>query len=313
MWLIENNSSRKRRIENNDGQVLSKSGVNVMLLDWGKEYINDNEGEAVWHHTGTNLTLDFHGDPVDADLVVYSDGNHHMALLEAVKLFRTQHELRDIFYTTTPPGPLVAALRGNGLRLGNLLLSRRPDVFISPDFFLNPLFDEGLIGQPKPLFRSRGNVLLVLNGNPKSIDSVEDLSRADVKTFISNPNTEKASSSAYSETLNNLGLPATNVQLVVGERIHHREAPQAVADGRADCAVLYYHLALRYVRIFPGQFEIIALGGTPEDPKPGTGNIISSSDIASVGDGGVYGNRFVEFMLSEKVAEIYRYHGMEHA
>ena len=282
-----------------------------MILDWGKEYIDRGEGESVWQHAGTNLMLDFHGDPVNADLIVYSDGNHHMALLEAVKLFRSQHELRDIFYTTTPPGPLVAALRGSGLRLGNLLLSRRPDVFISPDFFLNPLFDEGLVSQPKLLFRSRGNVLLVLKGNPKSIISVEDLSRADVKTFISNPNTEKASSSAYSETLNNLGLPTTSAQLVVGERIHHREAPQAVADGRADCAVLYYHLALRYDRIFPGQFEIIALGGTPEDPKPEMGNVISSSDVAVVGEGGAYGSKFVDFMVSEEVAEIYRYHGME--
>ena len=32
--------------------------------------------------------------------------------------------------------------------------------------------------------------------------------------------------------------------IVFGERIHHREAPQALADGKADVAMVYYHLAL---------------------------------------------------------------------
>ena len=54
-------------------------------------------------------------------------------------------------------------------------------------------------------------------------------------------------------------LSGTKVEY--GERIHHREAPQAIMDGRADVAIVYYHLALGYTRIFPSLFEMVPLGG----------------------------------------------------
>jgi len=42
-------------------------------------------------------------------LVVFSDGNHHMALGECVARFLAAYpDAGDVFYTTTPPGPPVA-------------------------------------------------------------------------------------------------------------------------------------------------------------------------------------------------------------
>ena len=43
---------------------------------------------------------------------------------------------------------------------------------------------------------------------------------------------------------------------------HHREAPQALADGEADVAMVCYHLALRFVRVYPGGLKSYARGGT---------------------------------------------------
>lgn len=283
-----------------------------MNLDWGEEYIRTGNDEASWNQAGSNLVLDFHGDPVNAELIIFSDGNHHMALLDAVNRFQALHKLKDIFYTTTPPGPLVAALGAGGLRLGNLMLSCRPDVFISPRRFLDALEGEELVSQPEFLFRSRGNVLLVKKGNPNAIQMTSEIARSDIKIFISNPDTEKASFTAYNETLSLLGLPFEKGNMLVGEKIHHREAPQAVADGRADCAILYYHLALRYVRKFPDQFEMIEPGKSNINEASAANDAISSSFISLVGDGGAYGKRFMEFMLSDEVAEMYRYHGMDH-
>ena len=43
-------------------------------------------------------------DPVGAQLAVFSDGNHHMALAECVETFvRRSPGLHEVFYTTTPP------------------------------------------------------------------------------------------------------------------------------------------------------------------------------------------------------------------
>ncbi len=281
-----------------------------MQLDWGREYCITGTAETAWKHSETNIALDFHGDPITAELSIFSDGNHHMALLGAVQGFCAQYQLQDIFYTSTPPGPLVSALRGEGLRLGNLLLSRRPHVFISPEFVLNPLYQEGIVSEPRPLFSSRGNVLLVAKGNPCRISSVVDLAQRDIKVFLSNPVTEKASYLGYSDTLRNLGADPESLQIVYGEHIHHREAPQAVADRRVDCAVVYYHLALRYVRLFPEYFEIIPLGGTVDAPLPEKGNVVTSSALSLVGDGGPWGAVFLDYMRSREVAEIYHHHGM---
>ena len=280
------------------------------MLDWRPEYCSGEAASAVWHHRGSNLALDFHGDP-GAELVVFSDGNHHMALLEAVCAFRERHNAPGVFYTTTPPAPLVAALRSGGLRLGNLLLSLRPHVFISPGFVLEPLQEEGLLGEARGLFTSLGNVLLVARGNPKAIHGIADLARDDVRLFLSNPQTEKASYTGYRQSLDaqsaRAGVDLAGVteqddaRIVYGERIHHREAPEAVASGLADCAVVYHHLGLRYSRIFSDRLEIVALDDAQR----------ASSHIALVTDGGRWGRSFMEFMLSETVADIYRHHGME--
>ena len=72
-----------------------------------------------WCQPGSNIMLDFHGDPADADLVIFSDGNHHMALSEALALFQKQvPRLKGVFYATTPPGPIVNLLKKGRLQLG---------------------------------------------------------------------------------------------------------------------------------------------------------------------------------------------------
>ena len=104
-----------------------------MILVWPDEKISCNENPPKWGHAGSNLCLDFHGDPSSAELVIFSDGNHHMALAEALQSFCKQHpDLKHIFYATTPPGPILQLLKHGSLQIGNLFLSVKPHVFISP-------------------------------------------------------------------------------------------------------------------------------------------------------------------------------------
>ncbi len=290
-------------------------------LDWPPERARAGAGEPCWFHAGSNRCLDLHGDPQRARLAVFSDGNHHMALEETLAAFvRTHPAVEDVFYTTTPPGPLLEWLAAGCLHLGNLRLSCVPHVFISPPAILDRVVAAGRMSAHRPFMRSRGNVLLVRAGNPRGIRGVADLARADVRLFLSNPRTETASYQVYLETLKGLarrdgaqpGFPeeAPDGRVVHGERIHHREAPQALADGRADAALIYYHLALRYTRIFPRQFEIVPLGGTAADPRPGPENVISVYHAGVVDGGGPWGGRLLEFLASAEAGAIYERHGL---
>lgn len=294
-------------------------------LNWPLEATSPSEADLRWSQPGSNICLDFHGDPITAGLVVFSDGNHHMALEASLQAFRQQHpEVVDIFYATTPPAVIVNLLKNNNLIVGNLTLSRLPNVFISPVGIMDKLLADGYVASHQVFMQSRGNVLLVRKGNPKNINGIEDLLRDDVRMFISNPVSEKASYDVYEQTLRGLAqeqnldqqtvndcLSESTGRLVYGQRIHHREAPQCLFEDMADVAIIYYHLALRYTRIFPEIFDLIPLGGDRENPLPSENNIRTGYHIGLVGDGGKWGKTFIDFMFSDKASQLYAEHGLE--
>lgn len=288
-------------------------------LLWPGETAGAGAGEAAFAHSGSNLVLDVHGDPAGARLAVFSDGNHHMALADALGAFARIHpQVGEPFYATTPPRVVAEWLSAGALRIGNLRLSVHPHAFLGPPGVLERLRAAGRIGAHVPVARNRGAVLLVARGNPLNIRGIADLARGGVRLFLSNPQTEKVSFDAYLETLRRVasaaktsldfvtaeGTLARAPRIVLGELIHHREAPQAVASGNADCAVVFSHLGLRYVRIFPEHFEIVPLGH--EDV-----HVRSDIHIAVVGAGGEFGAAFAEFMRGPMAAGIYRHHGMD--
>ncbi|MHB8346076.1 MAG: substrate-binding domain-containing protein [Acidiferrobacterales bacterium] len=280
--------------------------------------------DALWTHPGSNIALDFHGDPAQAAVTVLSDGNHHMALEETLRDFAWKHpEMNGVFYLTLPPGVLLQIFRCRAVRLGNLRLQLTPHVLVSPPGLFDSLAQSGHVSGHVPFMRSRGNVLLVRKGNPKLIRDVSSLYRNDLRLFISNPRTEAASHSVYRETLLQLGA-ARNLDIAVmagmldgaggrvlhGQTIHHREAPQALASGNADAAILYYHLALRYTRIFPDLFEIVALDGGDPQPASNLWNVTSRFHAGVVGDGGEWGEKLLEHLTSPRVTDIYHRHGL---
>ena len=273
---------------------------------------------------GSNWVLDFHGDPHRAGLAIFSDGNHHMALEAVVRAFLSANpEVGDVFYTTTPPAPLVDALKGDGLAIGNLRISRKPDIFIGPDNILAVLADAGLVGSQRVFAESRGNVLLVRRGNPRGIASVHDLLRDEITLTCSNPQSERASFEVYEAALRNLAraagadeaalvekLTVAGPRTVHSQVIHHREVPELIGAGRADAAIIYYHLALRYSRIFPEIFEFVDLAGILTD-RPEAESPTTRYHIGLVGGGGEWGERFVDFMQGDAAQRLYEEHGLE--
>ncbi len=272
---------------------------------------------------GSNLVLDFHGNPATANLAVFSDGNHHMALEACVRAFLAENpEVGDVFYTTTPPAPLVDALKGDGLAVGNLRISRKPDVFIGPDNILEGLVKANLMTHHAPFAESRGNVILVRKGNPKNISCVSDLLSDDITVTCSNPITEKASYSVYAEAamgmaqeasvdgnalVEKLTIAGTNT--VHSQIIHHREVPEIISAGRADAAIIYYHLALRYTRIFPDVFELVDMGGVVSGERSPM-NPTTQYHIGLISDGGKWGKNFISFMQSSVAQSLYDEHGL---
>jgi len=290
-------------------------------LPWPQESSSESSDAFNWHHPSTNYCLDFHGNPTNAKLTVFSDGNHHMALEACCQKFLSLHpEVNDIFYATTPPGVLVNAIQSGALQLGNLNITAKPDIFISPENIMSQLKQQAYIDEYTPLAESLGNVMLVRKSNPKNIQSFEDLLRDDVRLFISNPVTEKASHDVYHNTIlglateQNLNIDAYKQKInsaTFGERIHHRECPQSLFNNDTDVAVIYYHLALRYCRIFPDHFEMVHFNGSTStnEPESTAANETTIYYIGVVNNEG-WGEAFKTFMLSSDATDLYKQHGL---
>jgi len=287
-------------------------------LKWPIEASHTTYDETFqWHQAGSNLCLDFHGDPLNAQLVVFSDGNHHMALEACCQQFLKLHpEVNDIFYATTPPNVILQSVLQSGFLMGNLQLNILPHVFISPENILEKLVNEKHIKTHQAFAKSRGNVLLVKKGNPKKINNITDLLRDDVRLTISNPVTEAASYNVYKQTLLDMaqeqGLDVTTFtdlidkdssKVVFGESIHHREVPQTIFSDQADVAIVYYHLALRYSRIFPDEFEFVEI-----DLKE---NVTTDYHIGLLNNPGEWGEKFLKFMFTDDALNLYKEHGLQ--
>ena len=291
-------------------------------LPWPQEAANKLHVAADFRATESNIVLDLHGDPLRAGLAVFSDGNHHMALEECLAAFleRTP-EAVDVFYATTPPRVLLEALQAGALRTGNLVLSVRPHVFIGPEDVLGQLVADGAMATHAPFAQSRGNVLLIRRGTPKNIVGLADLLRPDVRLALSNPVTEAASHRVYRDTI--LGLAEAESQdleryrerlddcgFVASALVHHREIPQMLADDVADVAVIYFHLALRYARIFGDVFEIVPLSALAGDVGATDANRLTRYHVGLIGDGGRFGPALCDFMTGPEAAAIYDRHGL---
>lgn len=287
-----------------------------MQLDWPEENAVDPAlAHNQWSHAGSNCCLDFHGDPCTAQLRVFSDGNHHMALAEALESFRIDENLACLFYCTTPPKVYLDWIKTGVIEIGNLRLSATPDIVIGPDDIMERLAARSVVRRIAVFAHSSGNSLLVARENPKDIRDIRDILREDVRLFLSNPVTENASHQVYRQTLEDAaeaaglgaGIIAERIdsgkQIVFGDLIHHREAPQAVADDLADVAVVYDHLALRYTRIFPELFEQVPMARGPE-------NVTTSYAIGLVDESNDVALAAFQHFLAEKTQSIYSHHGL---
>lgn len=284
-------------------------------LSWPSEAIGAGAA-AGFTAPGSNIALDLHGDPTVADLTVFSDGNHHMALHEALAAFRkAAGDAPGIFYLTTPPRVWLETIALGRIALGNLELALRPDVVIGPDEVIGPLEADGRATDGRAFMRSRGVDLMVRKGNPRAVTGLADLLRDDVRVALSHPTTERASHETYRAAARTLapddGLDPTELDAALGSDrivhsrvIHHREIPQILAGDGADTAILYHHLALRFERAFPERFERAPL--TLDHPVAG----ITRYRAARVGEGGRWGKRLLSFFGGPEVAEIYRRHGL---
>ncbi len=277
-----------------------------------------------WRGSGANQVLDFHGNPVTADICIFSDGNHHMALEACLQEYARQHSI-ELFYATLPPPVLLEIIKANGICLANLCLPVSPDLLIGPATFLSQAGSVIALDQSTQFARSRGNSFLVRPEYAAKVTSFKSIVNNRLKLFISNPVTETASHQLYLQTLENMALEegfskqefrqwmaADSGYIVTGSHVHHREVVERLRSGAADVALLYHHLALRYASIFSEYFVAVPVyaSGTP---APAPQQVLADYHIAKVKNNNLLTDDLLDFFVGDKAAAIYARFGIESA
>lgn len=192
---------------------------------------------------------DLHGNPGNAKLVLFIAGNQFMVLPRLVEAFEAQHpELKGmIYYETLPPGILLHQMENrNTLTLGNLTLTVEPDVFEAGERRMAPLAAQGKV-RNVVRYATNDLAIMVRKGNPKHIQSLRDLGRADVRVSMPNPEWEGVAR-LIEQSFRKAGGEALVHQIMVTKRqqgttflthIHHRQTPMRIVQGLSDAGVTW--------------------------------------------------------------------------
>jgi len=126
-----------------------------------------------------------------ADLVLFVAGNQFMVMEELLEAFQSQYPgINRIFYETLPPGLELKQILAGGALFTDKLIDVWPDVYASvSEVAMKQLIEKDLIfAEDYFLYLHNRIVLMVPEGNPAKINSVQDLARSEVR--ISQPNPE---------------------------------------------------------------------------------------------------------------------------
>jgi hypothetical protein len=235
----------------------------------------------------TNTVLDIVGRiGTPPSLVIFSEGNHLMALLSEEILggfpawakSRPQYADLDVdnLVVATMPQPIIVQMVSSGaIALGNLTLdlSRAsglyPDIVMGGPAPLRALRKLGVLEPQASYFsKNRGRALLVRKGNPLGIHGLADVARAGAR--IAQADSVEAGARAGNRAaieglMGKAGADAfyaKEVEHFPGRLgITHRDVPEMIARGYADVGLTQYHLISYWTRTFPNHFELVPIAG----------------------------------------------------
>lgn len=191
---------------------------------------------------------DLHGDVVDPQLTVFFAGNQFMVVHDLVAAFKQAHPAyQRVFVETLPPGILAQQIESGALVVGNLRIALKPDVYTAGKGAVERLQQQHGWFADQADYARNPLAILVAQGNPKHIEGLKDLGRADVRVSMPNPawegiakQIEAGYRKAGGEALDH-AIMATKVQdgSTFLTRIHHRQSPLRVLHGESDAAPVW--------------------------------------------------------------------------
>ena len=268
-------------------------------------------------HADGNVTYGEIGESYTSDLVMYLAGNQFMVMEELITNFQKSNpDISTVYVETIPPGQI---LKGQLLKQGEIdgqQTAMNPDIFASVNIkHLKKMKAEGKMSEYAIYIHNKLE-LMIAEGNPKSIEGVEDLGRDDLVQSHPNPLTEGIFKFYGSEMLKDLGLyeKVTDNQeckscwAVEGKTWftsrHHRETPDRIEKGEADVGIVWT------TEVVHAKTQGRPIDGVPI-PAPYNKQDKVNYAIGIMNTGGNHENaaRFLQYLASDEAQAIYESYG----
>jgi len=258
---------------------------------------------------------DFHGNPMDAKLVIFAGGNYFFALDELVAAFEElQPKVRGrIFYETIPPGIIARQLeKKNTITLGNLTLSIQPDVVQAGKEQIKELAAKGLVKGAPVEFIKNQLAIMTKKGNPLGIGSLADLGKPGIRLVNPNPETEGIARKIQ-EALRNAGGEELVVEIYENKvkrgeafitQIHHRQTPLWIMLDKADAGVVWLS-EVKFQEIIGHPLESVTI----EEANNEEG--IESAALATDAMNPQTAKEWLKFIKSETARSVLEKYGMQ--
>jgi ABC-type molybdate transport system substrate-binding protein len=193
---------------------------------------------------------DFHGDLDAPKLVLFVGGNYFFAMAPLVRAFEADHpEFKGrIYWETLPPGLLAKQIEAGGrITVGNMTWTAKPDAYLAGLMKVRGMIEQGLLVGPAVSYVTNDLTIMVAKGNPAHIESLADLGKPGIRLAMPNPEFEgiarqikialtKVGGDALAKTVYQTKVKDGSAILT---RIHHRQTPLWIMQGRADAGVTW--------------------------------------------------------------------------
>ncbi len=268
---------RHGRIRKVGFSLLILVSASLLVADCG-EKAGQSSGPAVKEVAGQDATT----------LRLYCGAGIRPPAAELVELFQKQHGVK-----------IETMYSGSNLLLGQIKLSHKGDLYMPGDVhYVEQAEKEGLI-QSKKKVAYFIPVILVQKGNPKNIQTLEDLLKPGVKLGLGNPQAcaiGRKTMKIFAK--NRIDQQAVDKNLAFSS-VTVNELGNAVKLGTIDATIVWEALA----RYHKAEAEVVKI--------PREQNLVSTIPIAvlSFSKNQAWANRFVEFITSDAGKEIFKKHG----
>lgn len=203
--------------------------------------------ESALHFTvpGIDNIPDLYGDIEDPQLTIFFAGNQFMVVDDLLTSFRKEYpQYQRIFVETLPPGILAKQIKGGSITIGNLRITHKPDIYTASKRAIQDMADYFSHTQ---VYCYNSICLMVPQGNPAKISTLNDLANSNVRISMPNPQWE-----GIGEQIKTSYKKAGGEQLVDRimvdkvkdgttylTKIHHRESPMRILYQQSDVAPVW--------------------------------------------------------------------------